>query len=347
MAPSKIPIFFIGATGYLGGSILIRLLAHPRVNDFEITAIVRSQEKAAILQSKFRVKSVVGSTAELENLENLCANAHIVFSCAESDNVEAMQAILRGLKKRKENTGETPILIHTSGTGELTDDAKGLHTTDTIFDDMNADQIESLPPTAFHRNVDLPIVEADKEGYLRSYIVLPGTIYGIASNPLVSEGIQNPISSQIPDLIRAGLGRGQGGVVGKGVSQWPDVSIEDVSELYIVLLNAILEPPDSAGHGREGYYFGENGEHTWYEICKEIAKTLHELGRGKSDEPTTFSTEELVKYFGSEWFGNYHGTNSRCRSNRARALGWKPIKTKADMLASIKPQVEYIIAKSG
>jgi hypothetical protein len=35
---------------------------------------------------------------------------------------------------------------------------------DTIYDDTNVAQIESLPPSQLHRDVDLACVEADKEG---------------------------------------------------------------------------------------------------------------------------------------------------------------------------------------
>ena len=48
--------------------------------------------------------------------------------------------------------------------GVLIDDAAGDRTTDTIYDDANPDQIESLPDTQLHRNVDLELVKADKEG---------------------------------------------------------------------------------------------------------------------------------------------------------------------------------------
>ena len=46
----------------------------------------------------------------------------------------------------------------------LIDNAAGDHATDTIYDDANPDQIESLPDTQLHRNVDLELVKADKEG---------------------------------------------------------------------------------------------------------------------------------------------------------------------------------------
>lgn len=35
---------------------------------------------------------------------------------------------------------------------------------DTIYDDANSDQIESLAPTQLHRNVDLELLNADKQG---------------------------------------------------------------------------------------------------------------------------------------------------------------------------------------
>lgn len=48
--------------------------------------------------------------------------------------------------------------------GVLCDDAEGMYAYDTIYNDADVKQIESLAPTQLHRNVDLAIVEADKQG---------------------------------------------------------------------------------------------------------------------------------------------------------------------------------------
>lgn len=72
------------------------------------------------------------------------------------------------------------------------------------------------------------------------------------------------------------------------------------ADFFIILYDALIANPDKVGHGRDGYYFGTNGEHTWYDISKAIGVALVKRGISKSDEPTTFTTEELVKYFGSE-----------------------------------------------
>lgn len=48
--------------------------------------------------------------------------------------------------------------------GVLTDDAVGNYSGETIYDDMDPEQIESLPDTQLHRDVDLEIVHADEDG---------------------------------------------------------------------------------------------------------------------------------------------------------------------------------------
>ncbi|KAK7690488.1 hypothetical protein QCA50_005586 [Cerrena zonata] len=165
----------------------------------------------------------------------------------------------------------------------------------------------------------------------------------MSTTPLVDAGIQNPHSLQIPTLIKAALDRKQAGVVGKGNAFWPDVHIDDTADLFMSIYDAIVADPDKLAHGREGFFFGENGEHTWYEISRAIGEVLVELGISKDPEPTTFSDEELVKYFGSLDGGNNYGSNSRCRGNRSRSIGWKPKYTKEDMIASIKPEIEAIL----
>lgn len=87
---------------------------------------------------------------------------------------------MRGIKERFVKTGVAPILIHTvsrsvypdslvlkemqSGTGVFMDDARGEYGQDHIYYDTNIQDMESLPATAPHRNVDIEVTEADKLG---------------------------------------------------------------------------------------------------------------------------------------------------------------------------------------
>jgi hypothetical protein len=107
-------------------------------------------------------------------------------------------------------------------------DAKGAYPTETIYSDLRANPtakppllfIDSLPDTAFHRNVDLAIVEADKQAQIRAFIILPSTIYGINKTEVAERGIGNPQSQQVPTLIRASIDRGRSGMVGNGQNIW-------------------------------------------------------------------------------------------------------------------------------
>lgn len=64
-------------------------------------------------------------------------------------------------------------------------------------------------------------------GYAKTYVVLPSTIYGVPSNPLVDAGIQRAHSIQIPMMVKASVARGQGGKVGRGLSVWNHISNDD------------------------------------------------------------------------------------------------------------------------
>ncbi|EJD06860.1 NAD-binding protein [Fomitiporia mediterranea MF3/22] len=339
----KQTIFLTGATGYIGGSVLWRLLNHKDAKNFHFKVLVRDPAKAKLLQEKFGVEAVVGSHSDADKVETLAHEADCVITTADVDDLGAAKATLRGMRKYHEKNGKVPIYIHTSGTGVLADNAAGMYATEKIYDDSKVEDIESLDPkTQIHREVDIEVVSADQAGrYVRTYIILPCTIYGIAKNGLTEAGIQNPHSIQVPALIRASIDRGQGGMVGLGKNKWPNVHIDDVADLYIVLFDKIRADVNSIPHGREGFYFGASGEHDLYEVGKAVAQALVELGRGKSPEPTTFTKEEIDKYFGGS---PYLGSNSRCIPNRSLALGWKPVHTTKDFLASIKPEIEALIA---
>lgn len=74
-----------------------------------------------------------------------------------------------------------------------------------------------------------------------------------------------------------------------------------MADLYVNLYDAIQTHPET-GHGRDGLYFGASDEHLLYDVSRAIAEALVEIGRGESAEPTTFSAEEVGKYFSVRLF---------------------------------------------
>lgn len=70
--------------GYIGGSVLAKLLEHSSRDTFDITVIVRAGDKAKQYE-QFGVKAVVGSFKEDHALlAKLVEQAHVVFSCVSS-----------------------------------------------------------------------------------------------------------------------------------------------------------------------------------------------------------------------------------------------------------------------
>lgn len=108
---------------------------------------------------------------------------------------------------------------------------------------MDPDHINSLPPTAYHRNVELMVLNASSEpgSKIKTHIILPSTIYGIADNAFTQNGVANNISMQMPELIRVGVARGQGGVLGKGQNVWPNVHIKESMRHFIHATHLFLK----------------------------------------------------------------------------------------------------------
>ncbi|KAF8817125.1 NAD(P)-binding protein [Phlegmacium glaucopus] len=334
---SKLNIFITGATGFIGGSVVARLLQHPDAKSFQITALVRSTEKAEKLKT-LGLHTIIGSYTDndLSFLTEAAAHADVVFAIADADNVTPARAILKGMKQKHEKDGRLPILIHTLGNpffiiAVIMDDARGMHGNHTVYSDLDVDKL-----------IDNLILEADKAGYLKSYIILPGTIFGLATGPLVDLGVQNIQSIQIPFFIKASIARKQGGYFGKGLNRWPAVHIDDTADLYIILFDAIRSSPDGAAHGPHGYYFVENCEYSAVELARAISEALVDLGVGTTREPSAFSQEESEKYFGPVIWP-FLATNSLARADRSRSLGWKPVHGKEALFASVKPDVELLL----
>jgi hypothetical protein len=60
---------------------------------------------------------------------------------------------------------------------------------------------------------------------VKTYIVLPSTIFGIASTEFTEKGVQNQLSQQIPLLVKISINRGNTPIIGTGANVWPLVEI--------------------------------------------------------------------------------------------------------------------------
>ena len=109
----------------------------------------------------------------------------------------------------------------------IADNSHGQHGDHTIYSDLDSDSIEAIPEAVPHRNVDIALVRADKEGYVKTYIITPGTVFGPVEGPLVDAGVQHQHSVQVPALVGASVARKQAGYIGAGKNVWSAVSNKD------------------------------------------------------------------------------------------------------------------------
>ena len=130
--------------------------------------------------------------------------------------------------------------------------------------------------------------------------------------------------------------------MGAGRNRWTQINVRDLSDAYLLLVEAAVEGGGKASWGPEGYYFTENGEFLWSDVAKAVAKEAHKQGFIKEDKVASYDADEMQKihrYGPLVW-----GANSRGRAIRARKLlGWSP---KARSLVATVPDALEIEAKA-
>ncbi|KAL8980344.1 MAG: hypothetical protein Q9177_005908, partial [Variospora cf. flavescens] len=316
MAPN---IFVTGATGYIGGDALYELMKR-HSSDYQVAALVRDSDKGAQVASQYpNIRLVYGDLDSAETLHKEAKKADVVLHCASADHVVAAEALTSGLAA---HAPESPgYIIHTSGTGILmfADMERQIfgESSSKIFDDWEGvGEVTSIPDFAPHRDVD-KIILAASSANVKPAIVCPPTIYGPGRGP------GNQRSIQVPELSRCTLQKGHGIQVGAGKTFWTNVHVNDLSHVFVALVEAAVAGGGKASWGNEGYYFTENGEHVWGDIARLVAGAAHKQGFIASSEVKILPNEEiegLCKAGTLLW-----GANSRCRAVRARnLLGWSP-----------------------
>jgi hypothetical protein len=105
------------------GAVLKRILAaYPH---FPVTALVRNEKNIEAVRAAGVSNVICGSHDDLDRIRDLASQADIVINAADADDLPLTKAILEGLKARAKTVTHKSILIHTSGTGVVCDDAEG------------------------------------------------------------------------------------------------------------------------------------------------------------------------------------------------------------------------------
>jgi nucleoside-diphosphate-sugar epimerase len=326
-------VFLIGP-GFIGGEIIDLLL----ITNYNVTTLVR--RKSAIEDfAKLGVNTIVGTLEDVSVIKNQVVLSDIIFHTATADHLSSVEAILDGIRQRAQ-MGLQTIYIHNSGASLLADTSAGDYKSDTVFDDENPSQIDSLPDTAPNRLVDLAIVRARRElaAHAKIAIMIPPVIYGVTTRG-------NRLSIQLPTLTRYSIKHGYAGQIGKGRSVWNQIHVKDLARGYMVLLHW-MESTSLDDLPQSPYFFCENGQElSWGDCAAEVGRILKKAGKIGQSTPKPIPEQNYGDLFGDS-SGVVAGSNARNRASRLRKLGWAPLEK--DTFASLaEDEIPLILLETG
>ncbi|KAL7904431.1 hypothetical protein GGI35DRAFT_472376 [Trichoderma velutinum] len=310
-------LFITGATGFIGGSVLNKIIAtYP---DLDITALLRTPTSA--FAAKYpNVKVAKGSFDDFDVIEKAAQDADITIHTGDIDHTGCAKAILSGLAKKT----ETSFLIHLTGTGCISDEREQTWEgkfNPHVWDDIKEIQeIYDLPDSAQHHVIDKWIQDASKD-LVKTVTICPPDIYGQSST------IGNRATFMVPDYVAAAKKYGECFYLGAGENMRAITHIDDVVDLFLLILNKHLEGGQELQYGKEGFYFAVASEVAW----KPAAEAINQLGLEQGWLPqgtkaASWNKEQLSAVLPEDpgrvlylW-----GSNSRAESSRAKRLGWNP-----------------------
>ena len=152
-------IFIVGATGYIGGSVGLRLLAEGH----RVFGLVRTDEKAALL-AKSGIEPVKGDLTSLDAAAAGAKRADVTINAANADDAVITFSLLDAL------AGSGKTFIHTSGTSVVADRAAGEHSSAIFHEDT---PFAPLPERMLRVAIDQAVLAATHRG-IRTVVMRPG-----------------------------------------------------------------------------------------------------------------------------------------------------------------------------
>jgi nucleoside-diphosphate-sugar epimerase len=315
---------------------------------------VRGEDRIKQLHSAYGSRVKAELYADLDDTERTIevASQHdIVINTTLAFHPESAAALVQALAKRKQATGKDTFMIHTSGTSNMADypitkQYLESRTFDDVEDDIYGYEKERNELFAYgQRTSELGVVDAGLEQGVKTIVIMSPTIYGRGT------GVFNQTSIQVPAYASTTLKAGHGVIVGDGQGVWDHVHIEDLAELYeIVLLDILEKDGKNLPFGKKGIIFSGNGRFKWLDIAEGVAEAAHKAGLIQSPEVKSVSLKEGAELFphGNEIRVELGlSSNSRTESTTARKLGWKPKKGPESWREGFTEEVKAAAEKLG
>jgi nucleoside-diphosphate-sugar epimerase len=289
-------IFMTGASGYIGGVIVEKLLEAGH----RIVALARSDASAHRLDQQ-GIEVLRGDLSDARSL-TLAAQAadgviHNAFDMSTGDfaasnaiDAKAVEALIEGLR------GSGKPLVYTSGTGVLGDTGKTVYDEDTPIAPSGLPAVQALQ---MRLHIEGAVLNA---GGTRGIVLRPPNVYGRGDGHAVFW------------MIRAAA-RKLGAVPyaeGAGDNLWSYVHVEDLADLFVLAL-------EKAPGGQLFHAGAQGGLRT-----QDIAVALSH-GMGLGGNTVALEMPALAEAIGFPPMADYWSSNSQSSSEKARRmLGWEP-----------------------
>ncbi|KUI71453.1 hypothetical protein VM1G_07024 [Cytospora mali] len=349
-------ILLLGATGYIGGTVLHYLLesTHPRLSKHTISVLIRGPDRAAKLQQVYgnRVSPVLfDDLDDIDLITKLASQYDIVINAGTGFHPASAEAIVHALSQRQRDGpgGETrkPWIIHTSGCSNIADNPlAGDGHPDRWFDDADPTAIYEHEKAADarrpypQRTAELAVLDAGEQTGVGAVAIQIPAIYG------EGRGLFSITPAVAGLMMQFVLDHGYGFQLGDGSGCTGLVHVDDLAELYVLFVQRILEDGGKdLPSGRSGIVFPCVGITLYTDIAKACVAAAFRKGvLPKPDGPQTeevrlVGAEDVAPYYEAGELGRYIAEVAwaghwNTKGTVAVQLGWKPTHLKDAILSA-------------
>ncbi|ROW15886.1 hypothetical protein VPNG_02558 [Cytospora leucostoma] len=361
-------ILLLGATGYIGGTVLHHLLdsTHPLLGEHAISVLVRGPDRVAELKEAYgdRISPVLYSGLDDIDLITKLASQHdIVVNAGTGFHPASAEALVHGLSRRlhEESGGETrrPWIIHTSGCSNISDNPiAGDSHPDRWFDDADSVSVYEHEKAVnarvpyLQRTAELAVIDAGEETGVGAVVLQIPAIFG------QGRGLFSDSPTLLGVQVQYVLEHGYGFMVGDGTGRLGVVHIEDLAQLYVLIVQRILDDGvKGVPSGKHGIVFPCVGLVQFADLAKGCVEAALRKGvLPKSDGPQTeyvrfADVDEIALYYGGGdlgrhlvelcWAGHWN-----TKGTVAGQLGWLPLHDRDEYMSEkhFDSELEAILA---
>lgn len=308
-------VLVVGATGYIGGTILSQLAGNPK---YRLTAVVRTPEDAESLRTHHSslVRVITAECFAREVLVRAARLADVViYACRNTQ--DGIDALMEGLASKPgrdsghAKTGKGVFIMLSAIISLVNPQALALgELSGQVFSDVdNAKDILNLPTTNWHVSQEQEFLRKGRQSEVTAVVVSLPFALGNGTGAVRRMSFAH-------QFMRATAEMGRPFVLGKGLNRWSWCSVHDIARAIDFLIPRLrmVQDPD-----QNQYFYLSSGDFTVRDEAMAIGKTI---GLGYEDDVVELKYDqfkELMPELPALW-----GVSCRVQADRLRNAGWQP-----------------------